>query len=146
MDIDRFHPCASAVFFRYRALHTRKQEKEKNENKPLQNPKLCVIIYRQYEPCVKNQYAPVAQLDRVSDYESEGHRFESCRACQKKRLAMQAASFCSCRNRCPGRKGTLRRNALTRLLSQVPISRSSSGCIFVFCQRCPDTAIRRFQK
>ena len=27
---------------------------------------------------IKN--APVAQLDRVSDYESEGHRFESCRA------------------------------------------------------------------
>ena len=26
--------------------------------------------------------APVAQLDRASDYESEGRRFESCRAYQ----------------------------------------------------------------
>ena len=26
------------------------------------------------------RYAPVAQLDRVSDYESEGRRFESSRA------------------------------------------------------------------
>ena len=29
------------------------------------------------------KYAPVAQLDRVPDYESEGRRFESCRAHQK---------------------------------------------------------------
>ncbi len=28
------------------------------------------------------QYAPVAHLDRVSDYESEGSRFESCQAHQ----------------------------------------------------------------
>lgn len=27
-----------------------------------------------------NPLAPVAQLDRVSDYESEGCRFDSCRA------------------------------------------------------------------
>ena len=32
--------------------------------------------------CYHNQAgcAPVAQLDRVSDSDSEGHRFESCRA------------------------------------------------------------------
>ena len=28
--------------------------------------------------------APVAQLDRVPDFESEGRRFESCRACHFK--------------------------------------------------------------
>ena len=27
-----------------------------------------------------SDYAPVAQLDRVADFESEGCRFESCRA------------------------------------------------------------------
>lgn len=29
---------------------------------------------------LQNQYAPVAQLDRVDDYESSGRRFDSCRA------------------------------------------------------------------
>ena len=32
---------------------------------------------------------PVAQLDRASDYGSEGHRFESCRACQKAGIAVR---------------------------------------------------------
>ena len=32
----------------------------------------------------KNEYAPVAQLDRVSDSDSEGRGFEFRRACQKK--------------------------------------------------------------
>ena len=38
--------------------------------------------------CYYNQAdcAPVAQLDRVSDSDSEGHRFESCRAYIEKRL------------------------------------------------------------
>ena len=27
---------------------------------------------------LKNEYAPIAQLDRAFDYESKGHRFESC--------------------------------------------------------------------
>ena len=31
----------------------------------------------------KVKYAPVAQLDRVSDSDSEGRKFESCRAYQK---------------------------------------------------------------
>ena len=31
----------------------------------------------------KAQHAPVAQLDRVVDFESNGCRFESCRACHK---------------------------------------------------------------
>jgi hypothetical protein len=30
-------------------------------------------------PFIRTTLAPVAQLDRASDYESEGHRFESCR-------------------------------------------------------------------
>ena len=29
---------------------------------------------------LQSTHAPVAQLDRVSDSDSEGHRFESCRA------------------------------------------------------------------
>ncbi len=33
-----------------------------------------------------NRYAPVAQLDRVSDYESEGREFESLPARQIKRI------------------------------------------------------------
>ena len=41
--------------------------------------------------CYHNQAgcAPVAQLDRVSDSDSEGHRFESCRAYRRKPLANQ---------------------------------------------------------
>ena len=31
------------------------------------------------------KYVPVAQLDRVSDSDSEGRRFESCRAYQTKK-------------------------------------------------------------
>ncbi len=31
-------------------------------------------------------HAPVAQLDRASDSDSEGHRFDSCRAYIEKRL------------------------------------------------------------
>jgi hypothetical protein len=40
-------------------------------------------------------YAPVAQLDRASDFESEGRRFESCRVyyLRNKRVAMIAALF-----------------------------------------------------
>lgn len=34
---------------------------------------------------VRRLIAPVAQLDRVSDYESEGHEFESCLARQNYR-------------------------------------------------------------
>ena len=34
---------------------------------------------------IKNPYAPVAQLDRVSDYESEGREFESLPARHRKR-------------------------------------------------------------
>ena len=35
----------------------------------------------------KNPYAPVAQLDRVSDYESEGREFESLPARHRKRVS-----------------------------------------------------------
>lgn len=36
-----------------------------------------------------NRYAPVAQLDRVSDYESEGREFESLPARQIKRIPIR---------------------------------------------------------
>ena len=37
--------------------------------------------------------APVAQLDRVPDYESGGHKFESCRAHQLDEEAISAKSW-----------------------------------------------------
>ena len=39
-------------------------------------------------------YPPVAQLDRVADFESEGRRFESCRAGQPKPLVLKGFFFC----------------------------------------------------
>ncbi len=39
-----------------------------------------VIFYEHY-------YAPVAQLDRVPDYESGGYRFDSCRARHSREIA-----------------------------------------------------------
>ena len=44
----------------------------------------CAMIIR-----LQSTHAPVAQLDRVSDSDSEGHRFESCRAYRLKPLANQ---------------------------------------------------------
>ena len=44
----------------------------------------CAMIIR-----LQSTHAPVAQLDRVSDSDSEGHRFESCRAYRRKPLANQ---------------------------------------------------------
>ena len=46
------------------------------------------VLNQMVWPCVREAidwvesvvYAPVAQLDRVSASEAEGHRFESCRA------------------------------------------------------------------
>ena len=38
-------------------------------------------------------YAPVAQLDRVSDYESEGREFESLPARQEKRTCVNKCVF-----------------------------------------------------
>ena len=41
------------------------------------------------QPATK-RCAPVAQLDRASDSDSEGHRFDSCRVYTKKALARQS--------------------------------------------------------
>ena len=47
-------------------------------------------IYR----CLGEQwYASVAQLDRVTDYESVGRRFESCRAYKRNGLAIRLSRF-----------------------------------------------------
>ena len=43
---------------------------------------------------LKIQYAPVVQLDRASDSDSEDRRFESCRACQKQASPLGDACFC----------------------------------------------------
>ena len=40
-----------------------------------------------------NRYAPVAQLDRVSDYESEGREFESLPARHRKRYVPTVHTF-----------------------------------------------------
>ena len=39
-----------------------------------------ILDKQSYSYYTKRCLAPVAQLDRVSDFESEGRRFESCRA------------------------------------------------------------------
>ena len=43
----------------------------------------CGITYKKSIYLIEFKYAPVAQLDRVSDYGSEGQGFESSRARQK---------------------------------------------------------------
>ena len=48
---------------------------------------ICVIIFWQFE------IALIAQLDRVSDYESEGRGFESLSARQKKHLSLKLRCF-----------------------------------------------------
>ena len=42
---------------------------------------------------VKRPHAPVAQLDRVSDYESEGREFESLPARHRKRIPIRVSVF-----------------------------------------------------
>lgn len=61
-------------------------------------------VYRGFEsPSLRQIYfAPMAQLDRASDYESEGRRFESFWACQKKqgvtsrKCGLWPLFFCGC--------------------------------------------------
>lgn len=53
----------------------------KKLKKALTISELCAIIVKLFETA----YAPVAQLDRVSDYESEGQGFESLLARHDKR-------------------------------------------------------------
>ena len=48
----------------------------------------CAMIIR-----LQSSHAPVAQLDRVSDSDSEGHRFESCRAYAKRSLVFTRDLF-----------------------------------------------------
>src|SRR5438876_980846 len=50
--------------------------------------------------CMLNARAPVAQLDRASDFESEGRRFDSCRAYHQIKV-FQSATPWSRRN-CAG--------------------------------------------
>ena len=47
--------------------------RRKSQKKGLTNPALLSII-----SLVPDEHAPIAQLDRAFDYESKGHRFESC--------------------------------------------------------------------
>ena len=47
----------------------------------------------------RSAYAPVAQLDRVTDYESVGRGFESLLAYQKAGCASAQPAFCICRRK-----------------------------------------------
>ena len=59
-------------------------------------PRIWCIIYFVHKS--KTKYAPIAQLDRVFDYESKGHRFESCWVHHKPptSLALSAVVFYLC--------------------------------------------------
>ncbi len=64
------------------------------------NPKLFAVFPKNrftfgIEYGIIFKYPPLAQLDRVSDSDSEGHRFESCRAGQKIRLVLTSRIFLS---------------------------------------------------
>ena len=54
-------------------------------------PVRCDIISKRVEKCA---YAPVAQLDRVTDYESVGRGFESLPAYQKGQIPSGICPFC----------------------------------------------------
>ena len=56
------------------------------KKKGLQFAAACVIISKLHEGNIPCGYAAVAQLDRVTDYESVGRGFESLLAYQKKGL------------------------------------------------------------
>ena len=57
------HTCANIYF----------KKVKKNSKKVLtESPSFDIIIF------VPSEHAPIAQLDRAFDYESKGHRFESC--------------------------------------------------------------------
>ena len=46
-----------------------------------------------YTGALKSVYAPIAQLDRVTDYESVGRGFESLSAYQKNRYPIRDSGF-----------------------------------------------------
>ena len=55
-------------------------------------PPFCTtMIFAREDIPPPRTHAPVAQLDRVSDSDSEGHRFDSCRVYHRRRKASFAA-------------------------------------------------------
>ncbi len=77
------------------------------------------LSYRGFESLLLRQVAPVAQLDRASDYESKGHRFESCRA-RSESLVLRGFFFePSAARSAAGRCGsTFHQRASTRINAQ----------------------------
>ena len=86
----------------------------------------------------KSGYAPVAQLDRVSDSDSEGHAFESHRAYQKTPRSRNGLRglffymlffFAPVLNPWEFKTGAFwRMNSENRLLTPSPAARRPSGC------------------
>lgn len=57
-------------------------------------PPFCTtMIFAREDIPPPRTHAPVAQLDRVSDSDSEGHRFDSCRVYHKKRKSNRNSSL-----------------------------------------------------
>ena len=66
---------------------------------------ISVLLYSSVKRCA---HAAIAQLDRVTDYESVGRGFESLSPYQKQETPFGVSCFCFCR------KGTRRSNANVR--------------------------------
>ena len=70
---------------------------------------------------IEKRYAPVAQLDRVTDYESVGRGFESLPAYQKQETPSGVSCFCfpeetrRCKSNLPGQVGQFRLDGIASL-------------------------------
>jgi hypothetical protein len=62
----------------------------------LQPKTACCVTTQVMIYCLSDERAPVAQLDRVFDYESKGHRFESCRAHHENPLSKPLSGLFVC--------------------------------------------------
>ena len=62
----------------------------------LQHKTACCVTAQVMIYCLSDERAPVAQLDRVFDYESKGHRFESGRAHHENPLGKQLSGLFIC--------------------------------------------------
>ena len=77
---------------------------------PNGNRKSCFTFRPDFAIITPAEYAPVAQLDRVTDSDSVGQRFESARAYHKKPAVRQVFLLCAADSRfIPGRGNPLGR-------------------------------------
>ncbi len=83
----------------------------------LKKPKKLLDIWSipcYYMQALKSAYAPIAQLDRVTDYESVGRGFESLSAYQKNRYPIRDSGF----------------SYFMTVQKQLPVSRKEAGSRF----------------